>query len=257
VKDRLSRLYLYLIFIFLYAPIIILMIYSFNESKYRVWTGFSFKWYIELFQDRQIMEALYNTLFVAVVASVLSTIIGTAAAIGIDGMKKWKKNAIMNVTMLPVLNPDIVTGISLMLLFYIAKLPTGRLTLILAHMAFCIPYVILSVMPKLKQVNSSTFEAALDLGATPALATVKVTLPEIMPGIITGLLMAFTLSIDDFIVSYFTTGPGVENLSILIYNAAKKGVSPSINALSALMFSVILILLVIINARTNKSAQKT
>lgn len=257
MKDRLSRLYLYLIFIFLYAPIIILMIYSFNESKYRVWTGFSFKWYIELFQDRQIMEALYNTLFVAVVASVLSTIIGTAAAIGIDGMKKWKKNAIMNVTMLPVLNPDIVTGISLMLLFYIAKLPTGRLTLILAHMAFCIPYVILSVMPKLKQVNSSTFEAALDLGATPALATVKVTLPEIMPGIITGLLMAFTLSIDDFIVSYFTTGPGVENLSILIYNAAKKGVSPSINALSALMFSVILILLVIINARTNKSAQKT
>lgn len=256
MKNRLSKLYLYLIFIFLYAPIIILIIYSFNESKYRVWTGFSLKWYMELFQDRQIMEALYNTIFVAVIASILSTIIGTAAAIGIDGLKRWQKSTIMNVTMLPVLNPDIVTGISLMLLFYICKLPTGRFTLIMAHMAFCIPYVILSVMPKLKQVNSSTYEAALDLGATPVLATIKVTLPEIMPGVITGLLMAFTLSIDDFIVSYFTTGPGVENLSILIYNAAKKGVSPSINALSALMFSVILILLIVINVRTNKNTQK-
>lgn len=256
MKNKLSKLYLYLIFIFLYAPIIVLMIYSFNESKYRVWTGFSIKWYIELFHDSKIIEALYNTVFVAVIASILSTIIGTAAAIGIDGLKKWKKNTIMNITMLPVLNPDIVTGISLMLLFYIGRLPTGRYTLILAHMTFCVPYVILSVMPRLKQVNSITYEAALDLGATPALATMKVTLPEIMPGVVNGLLMAFTLSIDDFIVSYFTTGPGVENLSILIYNAAKKGVSPSINALSALMFAVILILLVIINIRTNKTTQK-
>jgi len=256
VKDRLSRLYLYLIFVFLYAPIIILMIYSFNESKYRVWTGFSLKWYIELFQDRQIMEALYNTIFVAVIAALSSTVIGTVAAIGIESLKKWQKSAVMNVTMLPVLNPDIVTGISLMLLFYIAKLPTGRFTLILAHMAFCIPYVILSVMPKLRQVNKSTYEAALDLGATPAYATWKITVPEIMPGVINGLLMAFTLSIDDFIVSYFTTGPGVENLSILIYNAAKKGVSPSINALSALMFAVILILLVIINIRSKKTSEE-
>ena len=256
MKDRLSRLYLYLIFVFLYAPIIILIIYSFNESKYRVWTGFSLKWYIELFQDRQIMEALYNTIIVAVVASLLSTVFGTVAAIGIESLKKWQKTTVMNITMLPVLNPDIVTGISLMLLFYIAKLPTGRFTLILAHMAFCVPYVILSVMPKLKQVNNTTYEAALDLGATPAYATWKVTIPEIMPGVINGLLMAFTLSIDDFIVSYFTTGPGVENLSILIYNAAKKGVSPSINALSALMFSVILILLVIINIRNKKQANR-
>lgn len=257
MKDRLSRLYLYLIFVFLYAPIIILMIYSFNESKYRVWTGFSFKWYIELFRDRQIMEALYNTIFVAIIAALSSTVIGTVAAIGIESLKKWQKSAVMNVTMLPVLNPDIVTGISLMLLFYIAKLPTGRFTLILAHMAFCIPYVILSVMPKLRQVNKSTYEAALDLGATPAYATWKITVPEIMPGVINGLLMAFTLSIDDFIVSYFTTGPGVENLSILIYNAAKKGVSPSINALSALMFAVILILLVIINIRSKKTSEET
>ncbi len=253
---KLQKLYLYLILVFLYAPIIIMIIYSFNESKYRVWTKFSFKWYIELFQDGQIIAALSNTLLVAVVASVLSTIFGTIAAIGINSLKKWRRSVVMNITMLPVLNPDIVTGIALMLLFFMAKLPTGRLTLILAHMSFCIPYVILSVLPKLKQADNRTYEAALDLGATPALATWKVTLPEIMPGVITGFLMAFTLSIDDFIISYFTTGPGVENLSILIYNAAKKGVSPSINALSALLFAVIMLLLIVINARTHKASEK-
>ncbi len=253
---KLQKLYLYLILVFLYAPIIIMIIYSFNESKYRVWTGFSFKWYIELFQDGQIMAALSNTLLVAIVASVLSTIFGTVAAIGINSLKRWRRSAVMNITMLPVLNPDIVTGIALMLLFYMAKLPTGRLTLILAHMSFCIPYVILSVLPKLKQADNRTYEAALDLGATPALATWKVTIPEIMPGVITGFLMAFTLSIDDFIISYFTTGPGVENLSILIYNAAKKGVSPSINALSALLFAVIMLLLIVINVRTHKASEK-
>ena len=253
---KFQKLYLYLILVFLYAPIIIMIIYSFNESKYRVWTKFSFKWYIELFQDGQIMSALSNTLLVAVIASVLSTIFGTIAAIGINSLKKWRKSAVMNITMLPVLNPDIVTGIALMLLFFMAKLPTGRLTLILAHMSFCIPYVILSVLPKLKQADNRTYEAALDLGATPALATWKVTLPEIMPGVITGFLMAFTLSIDDFIISYFTTGPGVENLSILIYNAAKKGVSPSINALSALLFAVIMLLLIVINVRTHRASEK-
>ena len=253
---KLQKLYMYLLLLFLYAPIIILIIYSFNESKYRVWTNFSFKWYIELFNDTQIMTALYNTLLVAGVAAILSTVIGTFSAIGINSLKKWQKSTVLNINMLPVLNPDIVTGISLMLLFYLAKLPMGIFTLILAHMSFCIPYVILSVLPKLKQADNKTFEAALDLGATPALATWKVTIPEIMPGVITGFLMAFTLSIDDFIVSYFTTGPGVENLSILIYNAAKKGVSPSINALSALMFAVILLLLLVINARTNKAHKK-
>ena len=253
---KLQKLYLYLILLFLYAPIIILIIYSFNESKYRVWTGFSFKWYIELFQDTQIMAALTNTLIVAVVAAVLSTIIGTAAAIGINSLKRWQKTTIMNITMLPVLNPDIVTGISLMLLFFMIKIPTGIITLILSHMAFCIPYVILSVLPKLRQADNKTYEAALDLGATPALATWKVTIPEIMPGVITGFLMAFTLSIDDFVISFFNSAPGVENLSILIYNAARKGVSPSINALSALMFTVIMVLLFIINIRTNKTTKK-
>ncbi len=245
-----GKVYLFLIFLFLYAPIIILIIYSFNESKFRTWSGFSFKWYIELFSDTKIMAALYNTILVAVVASLLSTVMGTLAAIGIHGMKKWPKRLIMDVTYLPVLNPDIVTGVSLMLLFVFLSIPTGRLTLILAHMSFCIPYVILSVLPKLKQMNPNIYHAALDLGATPMRAMWKVVLPEIMPGVITGLLMSFTLSIDDFIVSFFTTGPGVENLSILIYNAARKGVNPSINALSALMFVVIMCLLLIINKRT-------
>lgn len=253
MKDKLSKLYLYLIFAFLYLPIIILIIFSFNESKYRTWTGFSFKWYVQLFEDSQIMAALQNTLIVAFSAAIISTIIGTIAAIGIDSLKKWQKSIVMNINYLPVLNPDIVTGVSLMLLFFFFKIPMGRITLILAHMTFCIPYVILAVLPKLRQMNKHTFEAALDLGATPALATFKVIIPEIAPGIVTGFLMALTLSIDDFIISFFTTGPGVENLSILIYNAAKKGVSPSINALSALMFVVILSLLLIINKRTAKN----
>ena len=251
MRDRLSKLYMYLVLLFLYAPIIILMIFSFNDSKFRTWSGFSFRWYIELFNDEKILDALYTTLFVAVISAVLSTIIGTISAIGIDNLKKWKKTTLLNINYLPVLNPDIVTGISLMLLFFFLRIPMGRLTLILSHMTFCIPYVILSVLPKLKQLNENTFEAALDLGATPAYSTFKVIIPEIMPGIITGFLMALTLSIDDFIISFFTTGPGVENLSILIYNAAKKGVSPSINALSTLMFAVILILLLIINIRTS------
>ncbi len=250
MKDRLCRFYLYLVFLFLYAPIIILMVFSFNESKYRTWSGFSFKWYAQLFSDGKIMDALYNTLFVAVIAALAATVIGTIAAIGIDSLKKWQKSTVMNVTYLPVLNPDIVTGVSLMLLFYFLRVPLGRFSLILAHMTFCIPYVILSVLPKLRQMNKNTYEAALDLGATPMLATLRVTLPEIMPGVITGMLMAFTLSIDDFIISFFTTGPGVENLSILIYNAAKKGVSPSINALSTLMFFTIMALLLIINLRS-------
>lgn len=255
MKDKLSRLYLYLVFLFLYLPILILIVFSFNESKYRTWTGFSLKWYVELFSDSQIMAALQNTLIVAFAAAIISTVIGTVAAIGIDSLKKWQKSLVMNITYLPVLNPDIVTGVSLMLLFFIMRIPMGRITLILAHMTFCIPYVILAVLPKLRQMNKHTFEAALDLGATPALATFKVIIPEIFPGIITGFLMALTLSIDDFIISFFTTGPGVENLSILIYNAAKKGVSPSINALSALMFVVILSLLLIINKRTAKNNQ--
>ena len=253
MKDKLSKFYLYLIFAFLYLPIIILIVFSFNESKYRTWTGFSLKWYVQLFSDSQIMAALQNTLIVAFSAAIISTVIGTIAALGIEGLKKWQKSVVMNINYLPVLNPDIVTGVSLMLLFFFLKIPMGRITLILAHMTFCIPYVILAVLPKLRQMNKHTFEAALDLGATPMLATFKVIIPEIAPGIVTGFLMALTLSIDDFIISFFTTGPGVENLSILIYNAAKKGVSPSINALSALMFVVILSLLLIINKRTAKN----
>lgn len=251
--DVVSRIYLGLVFLFLYAPILILIIYSFNESKFRTWSGFSLQWYIRLFHDRKIMAALLNTLVVAVVSSALSTVLGTLASIGIFSMRKWPRRAVMNITYLPVLNPDIIMGVSLMLLFVFLGIEKGRLTLILAHMSFSIPFVILAVMPKLKQMTPNVYHAALDLGATPMRAMWTVVLPEIMPGVITGLLMAFTLSIDDFMVSFFTTGSGIETLSILIYNAAKKGVSPSINALSALMFVAVLGLLLLINKRAKNS----
>ncbi|HOJ09698.1 MAG TPA: ABC transporter permease [Clostridiales bacterium] len=254
-----KKAYLYLVFIFLYAPIIVLVIYSFNESKSRGrWGGFTFKWYGELLKDREIAAALYNTLLVALLSSIIATIIGTAAAIGIQNMKKIRKAIIMNLTYLPVLNPDIVTGVSLMILFIFLKaftqLGLGFFTMLLAHITFNIPYVILSVLPKLKQLNKHMYEAALDLGATPGYALRKVIIPEIMPGIITGLLLAFTLSIDDFVISFFTTGSGVSNLSIYIYSMARRGINPKINALSTLMFLTVLILLLIVNKRMSKDA---
>lgn len=248
-----KRFYIFLVFAFLYAPIIVLIVFSFNDSKSRGhWSGFTFKWYKELFRDQQIMKALYYTLLVAVVSSILATIIGTAAAIGIHNMKKLKKAIIMNFTYLPVMNPDIVTGISLMILFIFVKLELGFITLLLAHITFNIPYVILSVLPKLKQLNKHMYEAALDLGSTPFYAYKKVILPQIMPGVITGLLLAFTLSLDDFIISFFTTGSGVSNLSIIIYSMARRGINPRINALSTLMFLSVLLLLLIVNKRSSK-----
>jgi len=253
-----KKIYLYLIFLFLYAPIIILVIYSFNESKSRgVWSGFTLKWYRELFNDREIASALYNTVAIAVLSSIIATIIGTAAALGIYNMKKFAKTIIMNLTYLPVLNPDIVTGVSLMLLFVFIKSFTniglGFFTMLLAHITFNIPYVILSVLPKLRQFDKHIYEAALDLGSTPFYAISKVVIPEIAPGIVTGFLLAFTLSIDDFVISFFTTGSGVSNLSIYIYSMARRGINPKINALSTLMFTTVLILLLIINKRTSKN----
>ena len=212
-----KKFYMSIIFLFLYAPIAVLMIYSFNDSRSRgSWGGFTLKWYKQLFQDRQIMSALYNTILIAVLSSIIATVIGTAAAIGIHNMKKLPKRLVMNLTYLPVLNPDIITGISLMLLFIFMNMKLGFFTMLLAHITFNIPYVILSVLPKLKQLNKHLYEAALDLGATPWYAFRQVILPELMPGIITGCLLAFTLSIDDFVISFFTTGAGVSNLSINI-----------------------------------------
>jgi spermidine/putrescine transport system permease protein len=249
----LKKLYLALIFLFLYAPIATLIVFSFNDSKSRaIWGGFTFKWYQNMFNDPVIMKSLYYTVVIALSAAIISTIIGTFAAIGIHYMRRFFKKIVINVTYLPVLNPDIVTGIGLMLLFILINLKLGFQSLLIAHISFCIPYVIISVLPKLKQLTSNTFEAALDLGATPFQTLWKVIVPEISPGIVTGFLLAFTLSLDDFVISYFTTGNGVNTLSITIFTMTKRGIKPEINALSTVMFVTILILLTLINRRQGK-----
>lgn len=257
VKKTLTRTYSVLIYLFLYAPIVILIIFSFNDSKIKgSWNGFTLKWYVELLKDRQILKSLYYTLAIAILSSSISTVLGTIAAIGIHNMDHFNKRIIMNINYLPVLNPDIVTGISLMTLFIFIKLKLGFLSMLLSHITFSVPYVVLAVLPKLKQLNKHLAEAAMDLGATPFYALKKVIIPEIMPGIITGALMAFTLSIDDFVISFFTTGSGVTNLSITVYSMARRGINPKINALSTLMFLSVMVLLIIINKRTKKEIKR-
>ncbi|MBL7574865.1 spermidine/putrescine transport system permease protein [Peptoniphilus asaccharolyticus DSM 20463] len=248
MRKIIDKFYLVLIFIFLYAPIVTLMVFSFNNSKLKgKWAGFTLKWYKNLFSDPVILEALKNTLIVALIATVVATVLGTMAAIGINELRGLKKSVLLDVNYLPVLNPDIVTAVSLMGLFGFLNLKFGLLTMTISHIVFCTPYVILSVLPKLGQMDKNTVEAALDLGAKPAQVVTKVIIPQIKPGIITGALMAFTLSLDDFVVSYFNTGHGVSNLSITIYSMARKGINPSINAMSTIMFIALLILLLIIN----------
>ncbi|MDU5261786.1 MAG: ABC transporter permease, partial [Clostridium celatum] len=259
LESFIKRFYLILIFIFLYTPIVTLMVFSFNDSKSMgKWSGFTLRWYTQLFQNARIMEALKYTIIIAVISSIIATIIGTLAAIGIHRMKGLPKKTLLNINNLPVLNPDIVTGISIMSLFIFIfpilnkigiNAQFGFTTMLLAHITFNIPYVVLSVLPKLRQLPSNITEAALDLGATPGYAMRKIILPQIKPGIVAGLLMAFTMSIDDFVISFFTTGPGVTNLSIEIYSMARKGINPSINALSTLMFITVLILLLIVNRK--------
>ncbi len=252
MRKFLKKFYLTLVYIFLYAPVVMLIIFSFNNSKSRAhWDGFTLRWYAELFKDRQIMSSLYYTVAVALLASLIATVMGTAAALGIHNMSKLKKSFIMNITYLPILNPDIVTGISLMILFLFLNIKLGFVTLLLAHISFNVPYVIISVLPKLKQLNKHLGEAALDLGATPLYAFRKVILPEIMPGVITGFLLSFTLSLDDFIVSFFTTGSGVSTLSMTVFSMARRGINPKINALSTLMFLVVLALLLVISKRSS------
>ena len=249
-----KRFYLGIILVFLYMPIVVMIVQSFNAGKSRAkWEGFSFRWYEELFRDRAIMEALQVTLGVAVLAMIFSTILGTLAAIGIHAMRKRNQRMMMTLTNIPNTMTDIVTGISLMLLFLFTKVDRGFVTMLCAHITFDVPYVILSVLPKLKQMNKHSYEAALDLGATPTYALTHVIIPEIKPGIITGAMLAFTLSLDDFVVSYFTTSPLVQNLSTLIYSKARIGIEPSLNALSALMFVALLILLLIVNRRTKEN----
>ncbi len=253
MKSALKKIYTALIFIFLYAPIVVLIVFSFNSSKSRAnWTGFTFDWYIQLFKDQQIMTSLYNTIMIALIASVCATIIGTFAALGMQSMKKFTRAMVMNITYLPVLNPDIVTGISLMLLFIFTNMRLGFFTMLLAHITINIPYVILSVLPKLKQLDGRVYDAALDLGATPIYAFIKVIVPQIAPGIFTGFLLAFTMSIDDFVISFFTTGSGVSNLSITIWSMARRGVNPKINALLSIMFASVMLLLLIVNNRMSR-----
>ncbi len=250
MKKALRNIYIALVLFFLYLPIGVLVFQSFNAGKSRAkWEGFSFRWYAELANDRAIMNALYVTLSVALLAAIIATILGTLAAIGIHAMKKRPQGFMMTLTNIPMTMPDIVTGISLMLLFLFAKVERGYLTMLFAHITFNTPYVILSVMPKIKSMNRFSYEAALDLGATPIYALNHVIIPSIKQGIVTGFLLAFTLSLDDFVISYFTSSPLIKNLSTLIYSKARIGIEPTLNALSAIMFITILILLLLINKR--------
>ena len=258
----LSKIYNGLIFTFLYAPIVVLIVYSFNDSKNRVqWGGFTLNWYKDLFSNELILESLLVTLQIAVLAALISTVIGTMAAVGIFNMNGRLRHAMESLNNIPMVNPEIVTGISMMLMFVAIYRATGLLqpgfaTLLIAHITFCIPYVVLQVMPKLRQMNKHMYEAALDLGCTPFSAFFKVVLPEIMPGVITGALMAFTMSLDDFVISYFNSGSTAQNLSVTIYSMTKKPVTPEVNALSTLMFGTVLILLIIVNVRQVRDLKK-
>ena len=242
--------YLALVLAFLYIPIVIMIALSFNKSVSRAeWTGFTLDWYAKLFQSRQIMAALRVTLEVAVLATAISTVIGTLGAIGMHAMNTGMANLLVNLSYLPMTTPDIVTGVSLMLMFVFTRVPMGKWTMLMAHIAFDTPYVLFSVMPKLRQMNPNLYEAALDLGCSPLQALYKVILPEISPGIVTGALLAFTMSLDDFVISYFTSNTD-QNLAMIVYSAARRGVEPTMYALSTLMFVAIMALLLAVNRRS-------
>lgn len=248
MRNTLRKLYIGLIFLFLYAPIVTLMVLSFNASKTRAkWGGFTMKWYLSMFRNEAILQALSNTLIIALLSSLTATVIGTVACLSMQSMKRRNRAVIMGVTNIPMLNADIVTGISLMLLFITLGLRFGFMTILLSHITFNIPYVILSVMPRMKQLNPSIYEAALDLGASHIQAFFKVVFPDILPGVLSGFLMAFTMSLDDFIITHFTKGPGIDTLSTKIYTEVKKGIKPEMYALSTLIFVTVLVLLLLVN----------
>lgn len=246
-----SKIYVALVMVFLYLPIAVLILYSFNDGKTSVWKGFTLKWYYELFNNSAIMTSLYNTLIIAVLAALVSTALGTLAAIGIYNMKKPVRSLVTNVSNIPIINPEIVTGVSFMLLFAflgtLFNFEMGFATVLIAHISFCTPYVILNVMPKLRQMDYSIYEAALDLGCNPRQAFFKTVMPEIMPGVISGMLMSFTYSLDDFVITYFTRGPKFQTLPIEIYTMLRRRISPTINALSTLLFIITIAILIIVN----------
>ena len=259
-----SKIYSGIIFAFLFAPIAVLLVFSFNESKsLSVFSGFSLKWYQELLKDRNTLESVKNTLILAASATALSTVLGTSAAVGIHKLRsKWYRAAMNTVTDIPMTNPDIITGISLMLMFVFvgrlfgASTSLNFFTMLAAHVTFCTPYVILQVLPKLRQMDPSLPEAAMDLGCTPLRAFWKAEIPEILPGIVTGAIMAFTLSLDDFVISYFTSGNGFETLPIRIYGMTKKTVSPKMYALATIIFFVTMSLLLISNVVDNEDRKR-
>lgn len=258
---KLSKVYLGLVLMFLYVPIFVLIVFSFNTTKSRsVMSGFTFDWYIKLFKNEIIISSLVSTILVAVLASIAATILGTAAAVGINSMRKLPKSIILNITNFPIINPEIVTGVSLMLLFvfFAARMNVefGFVTLLIAHITFDVPYVILNVMPKFKQMDPFLYEAAQDLGCNPLKAFFKVVLPEIMPGVVSGFLMSFTFSLDDFIISYFTCGSSMQTLPVTIYSMTRRKVSPEINALSTIIFLVVVVVLIIKNLVERRSAMR-
>ena len=244
-KNIFPKVYLVLILLFFYLPIAYVIFFSFNESKsLTAFTGFSLKWYEKMFKSRSMMESLYYSLSVAIIATVVSTIVGTIVAIGLSKSNKVVKQIITQVNNLPMLNPDIVTAIGLMLFYSTLNIPTGFGTLLLAHIIFCIPYVIISITPKLRQLDDNLLEAALDLGCKPFEALYKVIIPQIKEGILSGALIAFTMSFDDFVISYFTAGPGINNISTFVYSSVKR-INPSINALSTIIVLGITIVVVL------------
>ena len=253
MKNAMKKIYLILMLFYLYAPIMVLMVLSFNESRSRVtWGGFSLKWYEDLFTNSMILDALKTTLIIALVSAAVATVLGTLACLGINRMRKTPRTIVMGMNNIPMMNAEIVTGISLMLCFVAFGITLSFKTVLLAHITFNVPYVILSVMPKLKQTEVSVYEAAVDLGASPVYALFKVVLPDLMPGILSGFLMAFTMSLDDFVITHFTRGAGVNTLSTLIYSEVRRGIKPTMYALSTLMFVSVLVLLILINVRPQK-----
>lgn len=253
LKKVFENTYLFLIFLFLYFPIVLLMVFSFNDAKSITrWNGFSLRWYEEMLANASLLEAFANTLSIGIIAAVVSCVIGTAASIGIQGFKSQRiKGTINAITNLPMVSSELVMGVSLMMLFATAKIQRGYLTMLIGHITFCVPYVIVSVLPKLMQLDSGLYEAALDLGAKPFYAFRKVIIPEIRPGIVNGLLISFTLSLDDFVISNFTSGYGVQNLSMFIYSG-RTGPNPMYNALSTVMFVLVAILIFFINKRSSR-----
>ena len=252
VKKCASRIYMFIIFAFLYLPIIVLIALSFNNSKTKVvWGGFTLRWYTNCFQDEKIMSAFITTLQITFFSAIIATLIGTLAALGINAMRKRNQTIYLGATNIPLLNADIVTGISMMLLF-VKFMDLGFVTVLIAHITFSIPYVILNVMPKLRQVNRNTYEAALDLGATPMYAFYKVTWPEICSGVFSGFMMAVTMSLDDFSITYFTKGAGVNTLSTMLYTELRKGIKPELYALSTILFFAVLLILLLGNVHPKK-----